>query len=296
MSSKRDAPEAEDTATTSKKFRSAIDESLDEFLCPITQELPLEPVMAEDGQVYERSAVEDWLKRADPPRSPVTNLRMGPKLVAATQIKNMIERMVQSNAVPEEKAGAWRKRIKEQEKVHELRRKAEGGDAHAAFILGEAYYSGLYGLTQDLAKATTLHTQAAETGDAGAMGRLGRSYLCGVGVLKSEAFALRWASAAAALGDGRGTYVLGHIFFNGMAGLLVDKKQGFNLMLKGGESGESLNSFGMVLIARLYAEGEGTAVDMEAAAKWMRKAVLHASSSSGVQQARDWLAARGLEP
>ena len=41
-----------------KRFRSAIDESLDEFLCPITHSLPLEPVLAEDGKVYERSAIE----------------------------------------------------------------------------------------------------------------------------------------------------------------------------------------------------------------------------------------------
>ena len=29
-----------------------------EYLCPITRELPVDPVMAEDGRIYERSAIE----------------------------------------------------------------------------------------------------------------------------------------------------------------------------------------------------------------------------------------------
>ena len=44
---------AADTAATSKKFRSAIDDSAAEFVCPITQELPVDPVTAEDGRVAE---------------------------------------------------------------------------------------------------------------------------------------------------------------------------------------------------------------------------------------------------
>ena len=50
-----------DTVASSKRFRAAIDESAEELLCPITQALPLDPVLAEDGKVYERVAIEDWL-------------------------------------------------------------------------------------------------------------------------------------------------------------------------------------------------------------------------------------------
>ena len=46
----------EDSASTSKRFRAAVDESASHFVCAITQELPLEPVTAEDGNVYERTA------------------------------------------------------------------------------------------------------------------------------------------------------------------------------------------------------------------------------------------------
>ena len=35
----------------SKKVRTAMNSIADEWLCPITQELPINPVMAEDGKV-----------------------------------------------------------------------------------------------------------------------------------------------------------------------------------------------------------------------------------------------------
>ena len=50
-----------DATQQAKKFRQAIDEMAEEFVCPITQELPVDPVTAEDGRVYERSAIEEWL-------------------------------------------------------------------------------------------------------------------------------------------------------------------------------------------------------------------------------------------
>ena len=56
-----------------------------EFLCPITHSLPVDPVTAEDGKVYERSAIEEWLKKQQ--RSPLTNEVMGTKLLRAMRLK-----------------------------------------------------------------------------------------------------------------------------------------------------------------------------------------------------------------
>ncbi len=33
----------------------------EEYMCPITQELMLDPVFTYDGQTYEREAIENWL-------------------------------------------------------------------------------------------------------------------------------------------------------------------------------------------------------------------------------------------
>ena len=56
-------------------------------------------------------------------------------IVAATQIKNMIERMVKSGALPEDKTAEWKRRIEDEEKLNELRTKAEAGYAPAAYAL-----------------------------------------------------------------------------------------------------------------------------------------------------------------
>merc|ERR1712187_733450 len=103
-----------------------------------TQALPLEPVLAEDAKVYERQAVEKWLKEHH--RSPSTNLPMGSRLVAATQVKNMIERMATSGALPDEMMGEWTARIREKELVEQTQMKANAGDAEAMFTLGDWYF------------------------------------------------------------------------------------------------------------------------------------------------------------
>ena len=43
------------------------------LLCPITQEVMVEPVIASDGFTYERSAIERWLDMGPDRRSPTTN-------------------------------------------------------------------------------------------------------------------------------------------------------------------------------------------------------------------------------
>jgi len=46
-----------------KHLKQNLDRSATEFVCPITHELPLDPVTAEDGRVYKRKAIEEWLLR-----------------------------------------------------------------------------------------------------------------------------------------------------------------------------------------------------------------------------------------
>ena len=49
-----------------------------ELCCPITQELLRDPVVAEDGHTYERSAILRWFASASAARSPVTNEELPP--------------------------------------------------------------------------------------------------------------------------------------------------------------------------------------------------------------------------
>ncbi|EOD24843.1 hypothetical protein EMIHUDRAFT_238249 [Emiliania huxleyi CCMP1516] len=68
---------------------AAIEDAAAEFVCPITLELPIEPVTAEDGAIYERDAIEKYfLMRTSQGlalRSPLTNKPMGQGLLPAIQ-------------------------------------------------------------------------------------------------------------------------------------------------------------------------------------------------------------------
>ena len=44
-------------------MRKSINDVAADLVCPITQELPFDPVMAEDGKIYERNAIVEWFSR-----------------------------------------------------------------------------------------------------------------------------------------------------------------------------------------------------------------------------------------
>ena len=65
----------------------------DEFLCPITREIMLDPVSAADGHTYERTAIEEWL-RAGNGRSPATNEALGSRVLTPNHtLKRLIARV-----------------------------------------------------------------------------------------------------------------------------------------------------------------------------------------------------------
>ena len=119
-----DHAEAEDeTAQELRRHKSATEQAVAQLVCPITRSLPFDPVIAEDGKVYERSAIEEWLKQQG--KSPLTNLPMGTKLLPAMHVKNMIRVMVTSGTLTGDKADEWELRRKEEEQA--LRNAASRG-------------------------------------------------------------------------------------------------------------------------------------------------------------------------
>jgi U-box domain len=68
------------------------------FVCPLTQEVMLDPVLAADGFVYERSAIEQWLSMGRQ-QSPMTNEPLAhPYLTAQSQLRHAIENWLRSQA------------------------------------------------------------------------------------------------------------------------------------------------------------------------------------------------------
>lgn len=62
----------------------------EELVCPITQELFSDPVVAMDGFTYERTAITTWLHKSS--ISPVTGAKMSSALVANNLVRSLVKR------------------------------------------------------------------------------------------------------------------------------------------------------------------------------------------------------------
>jgi hypothetical protein len=218
----REAAEAEDETAQLRRHKSATEEAFAELVCPITFSLPVDPVMAEDGKVYERSAIEEWLKQQG--KSPVTNMAMGTRLLPALQVKNMIRTMVASGALTGDKVDAWKLKLKEEGEVAEWRRKAEAGDGRAMYVLGAWYWLGQKGLAEDKAKAFEWYEKSHEAGYAIGACFLASCYLYGDGVPKCLARGATLMSEAAGRGSNYACFKLGRAYADGVAGFPKDEK------------------------------------------------------------------------
>ena len=139
----------EEASPQEKKMRASI-RRREGDICPITQELPFDPVIAKDGKIYERTAILEWFRKKDgDATSPSTGKVMDMDLVPAVQVRNTIESLIKSGAIEGEIAEAWRKKLADEKKVKEMRAKAEGGDGYAMWRLGVCYENGLNGLAKD---------------------------------------------------------------------------------------------------------------------------------------------------
>ena len=118
----------EEASPREKKMRASINDVAADLLCPITQELPFDPVMAKDGKIYERTAILEWFRNKDgEATSPSTGKVIGTELLPAVQVRNTIESLIKSGAIEGEAAEAWQKKLKQETRVKEMRAKADGG-------------------------------------------------------------------------------------------------------------------------------------------------------------------------
>ena len=216
---KRRAASEPETEEQHKRLRQFADDAAEELICPITFELPVDPVMAEDGRVYERRAIEEWIARPGRLKSPTLNTPMGPRLYPSTQVRNVIERMVRTGAISGPKADAWSKKLAEEEEVKAVRAEAEDGDAEAMLALGSWYYNGDEGLAKDYKQAAGWLQRGDDLGHATCTVGLGVCYGLGQVVEKDQAYALHLFTAAAARGSEGGCYNLALCLANGWNGL-----------------------------------------------------------------------------
>ena len=212
-------PETEEQNKRYKVMEQCFDDTAEELVCPITFELPVDPVTAEDGRVYERRAIEDWMERPGELKSPTLNTPMGPRLFPAKQVRNIIEQMVRTGSISGPKAEAWSEKLADEAKVKETRAKAEAGDAHAMWKMGHWYRRGKMGLAEDDKQAAGWWRRGHDLGNPPCTSALALQYDYGDGVEQEEAYALHLYTAAACRGSAKACHDLAVSFADGDCGL-----------------------------------------------------------------------------
>lgn len=99
-SKKRNTSSAEET-----KKESLLQDVVSGLTCAITHEPVADPVLAEDGFLYERSEITRWFSKEK--RSPRTNKEMGTTLMASVTSRQLIEKVVSLGLVDDEAAASW---------------------------------------------------------------------------------------------------------------------------------------------------------------------------------------------
>ena len=211
-----------DDDSPEKKHKVALNAIAEELICPITQELPVEPVLAEDGRIYEKKDLLQWFGTDREAKSPTTGDIIGTTLKPAPQVRNTIEALVKSGAIEGEIAEAWKEKLADETGVKELRAKAEGGDGDAMCALGGFYEFGDYGLAQDDVQARAWYARSAATRDPSGLADFGKCLLLGLGGPRDDTLGLVNLMDSAHLGSDVGAFLLGQAFFKGCNGLPKD--------------------------------------------------------------------------
>ena len=210
----------EEASPREKKMRASINDVAADLLCPITQELPFDPVMAKDGKIYERTAILEWFRKKDgDATSPSTGKVIGTELLPAVQTKNTIEMLVKSGAIVGEIAEAWKEKLADEKEVKEMRTKAEGCDGLAMWTLGVWYQNGMKGLAKDLAQARAWYGRSAAVRYPRGTASFGHFLLDGLGGPQDDVFGVMNVTEAAGLGSDLGAMKLSRGFFKGKYGL-----------------------------------------------------------------------------
>lgn len=124
-----------------KNHHAAVDAV--EFLrCPLSGVIPADPVVAEDGYVYERDKLlfyfEDCLSEGCLVKSPVTSTVMGTRITSSPAVLCVIENLMASETLCQSTRHNWEGRFR----WENTRCRARKGDTQAMKKCGRAFRHG----------------------------------------------------------------------------------------------------------------------------------------------------------
>jgi U-box domain/Sel1 repeat len=195
----------------------------DNLLCPITLELPFDPVTAADGKVYDRWAIEKHIDvqqaKGGPVKSPMTNQVMDTALLPCLQVKSLIGDLIEEGAITGALASHWKEK-------QQLVSGANAGDSSSMVTLGGNYYTGKNGFPKDTKKAFEWYDKARVAGDANGTIEVARMLYEGKYVEQDRSKALVYITVAAERGSGYAKYWLGKSIGFGNRGFKANRNEG----------------------------------------------------------------------
>lgn len=181
-----------------EQFKAAASKIAEESTCPLSLQLMVDPVTAEDGHCFEREFIEKViLNSGDNLRSPKTNNPMGPVLSNAVSVRNIIESLIESGAIDSELVTD----CKQRKLVFETTKEANKGNAEAMCDLGDFHFHGTHGFAEDFKLAFYWHKLSADLGHVRGLANAAWSYLHGAGVEESAERSKFFYSLAAGKGS-----------------------------------------------------------------------------------------------
>lgn len=204
--------------------RLAPDEQLlKELECPISGKLPIDPVTAEDGRVYERVNIQDWFNQSNSNtvKSPMTGLMIGKGLFPAVQTRNTIERLVAKSLIDPQEGREWKEGVEEvknfTDEMKNLMSKASKGDKHAMVQVGFCYRDGEKGALKNLTKSFKWFEKASLAGSAVGAQAVGIAYVNGgCGVPRDMVRGMVELARSAMMGSEHAAFCLGNHHASGL--------------------------------------------------------------------------------
>lgn len=157
----------------------------------------------------------------------------------------------------------------EQKALQYSRKGAALGDAQSKYMAGMILLHRPDVSKQDIAEATKLLTEVAESGHAHTQATLGSYYLTGELLPKNIEQGIRWTEAAAKQNHGLALNNLGWMYYKG-TGLKQDYKKAVEYLEKGVKQN---NALAYANLATLYSRGDGVKQNDQKAVELLEKSV-----------------------
>jgi TPR repeat protein len=225
----------------------------------------VDPVTADDDKIYEREAIEEWLRKSKDKASPVIpSVKLNPRNLRPNLfLKQTVAEMVQMDDVDEDLKRAWHarkhaldlKRARQLFSEGKVKEAAKLGLPKAQGIMAVRCRHGTDGQKKDLAKCVEWGEKAAAGGDRKGQLDLACAYRDGeCGLQKNFKTAAKWLRKASNQGCAISMGQLGGLYFSGGPGL----EQDFSTAAIFFERSDNLgNAYGSLNLGQCYYRGLG---------------------------------------